>query len=202
MSQELGWLALLVGRRAQARELFEGALSARPGSARALAGVGDLHKFAGEWDEALPYYQRALEADPNNFENHLEYAEYLDDLAEERPERRAALLPEARDHLRRAIELNPANPEAHAVLGATYAHEDEDAATGVPHLERAQALLPSNAEIRLRLGRVYAAVGRRSEAEENLKRVLVWAHDAATREAAAEVLAELQGSSPPGADSD
>jgi tetratricopeptide (TPR) repeat protein len=53
------------GFRAQGEEHFRRALSADPGEARALAGLGELEAFANRPREALGYALRALAADPD-----------------------------------------------------------------------------------------------------------------------------------------
>jgi tetratricopeptide (TPR) repeat protein len=169
IAAELGALALHVQGAEAASKYYEAA----------LAGVGDLHKFAGRFAEAKPYYEKAIALEPENENHELDYAEYFLDLSaktEEEPARRAQSLLEARRHFMRAYKLNPDNPETLAMNGATYLAEGEDAAKGVESLELAHQLLPSQTTIRLLLAQGYVAAGRPEAARPHLETLLAWTH--------------------------
>ena len=179
IAAELGILALHVQGAEAASKYYEAALAADPNYGPALTGVGDLHKFAGRFAEAKPYYEKAIALEPGNENHELDYAEYFLDLSakkEEEPAKRAQSLLDARRHFMRAYKLNPDNPETLAMNGATYLGEGEDAAKGVESLELAHRLLPSQTTIRLLLAQGYVAAGHPEKARPHLETLLAWTH--------------------------
>jgi tetratricopeptide (TPR) repeat protein len=69
-------------------------------------GIGDIHKFAGRFDEAKPLHEKAIALEPANENPELDYAEYFlelarkDDAAEgekggDSPSGRGGLIPRA-----------------------------------------------------------------------------------------------------------
>jgi Flp pilus assembly protein TadD len=156
-----------------------------------------VKQLRGPGEAPRPHFERALELAPDDFENHLELAEWLHQRADR--EKRADLLPEARRHYQRAVELAPGIPEAHAMLGASYLLTDEDPARGIALLEHARNLLPGEISLLLPLARLYARAGRPDDARAAARRAACWSHGRA-REEADEVLAEIEAwsSSPAG----
>jgi tetratricopeptide (TPR) repeat protein len=191
----LGWLALSTGKLALAQQLFEEALAANPSNSRALAGIGDAHKFSHRFDEAEQAYRASLQLDSGNWENHLEYGEYLLDRALGEEQDREPRLAEAREHFRRAIELAPEIPEGHAVLGATYVVDPGSPDPGIEALEHAARLLPSHPAIHFPLAQLHHRAGHRERAIELLRRVVYWSHSPEEVEQARVLLDELQGPS-------
>ena len=165
---ELGALALQRGDLVRAEQLFRTALASRPGDARAHFGLAEALRGQEREDEVDELCKRGLELGPGDALNQLDYA--LNVLAHARvpltrPER-AKLLDEARLHLRRAIELAPNLPEAHAQLGLSYlAFPGEDRSKALPPLVNAQRLLGSDVEINYLLARALLDVGRLVEAQ-------------------------------------
>jgi len=62
---DLGNLLLLNGRFDEAMTCFLKLLELRPGEARALTSIGNIHFFQGETGRALGYFTEALESDPD-----------------------------------------------------------------------------------------------------------------------------------------
>ena len=184
----LGFLALQVRNVDLAGIYFARAVAAEPGRSRAHAGVGVVKQLGDRSEDARPHFERALELAPDDFENHLEIAEWLHQLADQ--QKRVDLLPEAREHYRRAIELAPAIPEGHAMLGSTYLLTDEDPAPGIQGLEHARSLLPGEYSLLLPLAKLYARAGRPDEARAAAQRAARWSHGEG-REEAAKILEEL-----------
>jgi tetratricopeptide (TPR) repeat protein len=182
IAAELGALALQVRGPGAARPYFEAALAAEPNHGPALTGVGDLHKFAGRFEEAKPFYERAIALEPADENHELDFGEYFLDLAtreaagDENAERIHEHLVEARRHFMRAYQLNPENPEILAMNGATYLFGGEDAAKGLESLEAAHILVPSQTQIRMLLARGYAAAGELGKARQQLETLLAWTH--------------------------
>jgi len=195
ISTKLGWLALFVGKVDLAQGFFERALAADPASSRAMAGIADARKFQERWDEAEPAYRRSLELGPDDWENHLEFGEYLLDRAMREEPQRDERLGQAREHFHRAIELAPEIPEGHAMLGMTYLIDNTAPEPGIAALERAETLLPSHPAIQLPLAHLHHRAGHRERAIELLRRVVLRSHGA-THEAS-KLLDELEGQALP-----
>lgn len=85
---------------AEAAKEFEEALQQDPGNANAAYELGELHRNAGELDDARKYFEMALKYYPNFEEAHLGLANVL--MFERKPE---LALPQ----LHKAIALNPNN---------------------------------------------------------------------------------------------
>jgi tetratricopeptide (TPR) repeat protein len=187
----LGWLALTIGRVSLAQGCFERASAANPANARAIAGIADTHKLRERWDEAEAAYQRSLELAPDDWQNHLEFAEYFAERAMKEEAGRDERIARAREHFGKAIELAPEIPEAHAVLGATYLIGDQPPERGIEALERAARLLPSHPAIEYPLAQLHHRAGHRERAIELLRRVVYRPHGESNREAV-KLLDELE----------
>lgn len=157
----LGSLALSSNRLEVADEKFRSALSLAPDLDRANAGLGDVLKFAGELEAAEPHFRRAVELGPNGVLNVLDLGEYLYEAARAQSSavERRRLLGEARAEFRRAIELEPTNPEAWAMLGWTHLAPGEDPRRAITPLERGLALLPSSVRLHLLMAEARLALG-------------------------------------------
>ena len=188
---QLGAFALNTGSPS-ARAYFQEALTLNPDNPRALAGLGDTYKFAGEMDTARPLFERSVALDPGDPLNHLDYGEFLFDLAREAsdPDDRSQLLEDARYHYLQAEALRPRMPETLAVRGATFLLDGQDATRGIEPLEAAHALLPGSSYVKLPLAQAYAAVGRPREAIVLLRKLLAWSHG--DNQAIFELLASLE----------
>ena len=179
----LGWLAVASGKPVLARRLFESASATNPGNARAIAGIAEVQRFERRWDEADVGFRRAIELDPDDWQNHLELARCLVDRAAVEDEQRDERLATARRHLARVIELAPEIPEGYATLGLADAIQG-DVEGGIASLERALELLPANAEIEHPLAQLHARAGHRERAIALLRGVVNRAHGGATADAA------------------
>jgi tetratricopeptide (TPR) repeat protein len=165
---ELGALALQRGDALRAEQLFRTALASRPGDGRAHFGLAEALRSQEREDELDALCKRGLELGPGDALNQLDYALHVLYRARVPLKRaeRAKLLGEARLHLRRAIELAPSLPEAHAQLGLSYlAYPGEDRSKAVPPLVKAQRLLASDVEINYLLARALLETGRLVEAK-------------------------------------
>jgi tetratricopeptide (TPR) repeat protein len=191
IGERLGWLAMGIGRHSLAKALFERASAANPNNARAIAGLGDVEKLDGSWEEAETAYRRSLELAPDDWQNHLEFAEYFTDRAMKEEEGRDERLARAREHFAKAIELEPSNPEAHAMLGVTYTIGKQPTEPGIAALERAAKLLPSHSGIEFPLAKLHHRAGHREQAIELLRRVVYRPHGDVNREAT-ELLEHLE----------
>jgi tetratricopeptide (TPR) repeat protein len=93
---------------------------APPDDAQALVKQGQKLNSEGKQDEALKLYKQALEMSPNSYEAHLESGVALDLKGDYAP---------AREHLKKAIEVAPADQKNRAlrVMAFSYAFESNSA---------------------------------------------------------------------------
>jgi tetratricopeptide (TPR) repeat protein len=194
IATDLGWLSISIGRYAQAQRSFEAAAAANPENSRAHVGIGDSHKFQDRWAEAAAHYQRGLALAPDDPLNHLDYAEYLHDLAmrSEEADERARLAREARRHYVRSQKLDSERPETYAMYGSTFLLEGEEPARGLETLQHAHAMLRSDLDIQLMLAEIYIQVERGAEARELLQKVVAWGHGQGQADRARVLLDELE----------
>jgi tetratricopeptide (TPR) repeat protein len=101
----------------QARREFEEELKIDPGSAEAEYELGDMALQARHWDDAVDYFRRAANAEPN-------FTEALIGLGK-------SLVSAGRPHdavapLEQAVRLDPANPNVHYQLSFAYRRVGRD----------------------------------------------------------------------------
>ena len=82
----------------------------------------------------------------------------------------------ARIALERAVELDPEQPEGHAVLARFYADMAQDARGAIASFERARALGAWSPSLEVALAQQYVAVGERVEAMALLRPVAASTH--------------------------
>jgi len=173
---ELGrFLAGLEELSGEAERHYRAALEADPKHARSLAGLGMLRAAAAKYAEAMPLFERAIAADPNDVEVNLAYAEALmqdqigalaqtsdttdDDLTRFR---------KARGLVERALAHrdDAGFPAGRAIgdLGTTYSVES-DVTPGVAALEEACKLLPARTDFALHLLAMYRRSSNRAKAD-------------------------------------
>jgi len=146
----LGSIALMEGRLADAVERFEHALELDPDDAKAENNLGLALVRLGRLEDAEPHYRRAVALDPR-------YVKALENLAAVylqtgRPE-------EAIGSLKAALVLLPAEAKAWNDLGVAYMQSGR-AEEGVDGFRRAVGLEPDNTQYRNNLGRALAQQGQ------------------------------------------
>jgi hypothetical protein len=197
---ELGTAALMLGDGPRAELLFRSLLALQPDSERAHFGLADALRLQERHGEYPALYERGLELGGDQALGQLDYGEYLLARAHALPPEAAAerreLATRARQHLRRAAELAPELPEAHAQLAASYLAlpGEQDVAQGLPVIEQAHALLGSDAEITYLLALGLYQAGRIEEAGEAVVQARARSHE---RLDAVEALAERIASAVP-----
>jgi tetratricopeptide (TPR) repeat protein len=119
---------------------------------------GTLFQFEGKQEVAKAEFERELSISPQHVPAMIELAKQ--DLAANR-------LDAALNLARRAVEIEPKNPEAHHLLGrALLAQEQFQAAAH--ELETAKVLAPDSPTIRSHLATAYQQLGYKKEAEREL----------------------------------
>lgn len=99
---DLGNLLLVTGKYDEARECFLKLLELRPGNAKALTSLGNIHFMQGETGRALGYLAKALEDDPDMTSTLANTAWILATAADDKL-RDAS---KAMQHAKRAVELS------------------------------------------------------------------------------------------------
>jgi TolB-like protein/Tfp pilus assembly protein PilF len=167
-----------------------------------------LRRNAEDYRKAIPYYDQAIELDPEYALAYAERAEawaFMGDLTGQRP----TAYPKARSDAEKAVAIAPALAEARAALGWVRCLVDLNFADGLAELKRAKELSPPNPTANDLLARIIIYLGRFDEAEQqarhaveldplstvtqgNLARVLFYAGKLDEADAAARKAAELQ----------
>jgi tetratricopeptide (TPR) repeat protein len=158
---------------AEAERHFREALIAEPKHARSIAALGLLRVNDKRFDEASPYFERALAADPNDAEIYLEYAEALlqNQIGPfaETEETNADDVPrfhKARALAEKALALGGEAGRALGTIGTTYIIEsDTNLGPGIAALEKARALLPGRMDLALHLFAMDRRTGDQAKAD-------------------------------------
>lgn len=156
------WLALGVAQQAagkndDATKSFARAVELDAKFAPAYAYLGATYDERGQYSEAVSYYQKTIEIDPN-----AAIAYYL--AAEALLKINAGNLERVEQHLRRAIALDPGFAQARASFGKLLLRTDR-ADEAVTHLRRAVEIEPKFAQAHYQLGRALQRLKRADEAQ-------------------------------------
>ena len=179
--EELAALALAIDERELAARYLSAASAGGESSARVLAAMGAILEAEGDPAAADAHYAAALERAPGD---PLLWAARADQLREDGARtadgaERRALADRAREHYRRAIDLAPGLPAAHAGLAATFLLEGEDPSAGREPVLAARRLLPGDAAIRALDARLRLAAGDWKGAREEAVRLVTRARSEA-----------------------
>lgn len=177
IAARLGVLMLLFEKMDEAKRCWDAAIALNANNARALVGLGDLHKLAGRFDEALPYYEKAIAAEPLNAHTELNFAEYFlarATLSDASPGEVAESLTEARRHFARSYSLDPNNPETLAMNGSTYLFPGQQVEKALQSLIASHEMLPSQPDIKLLLATAYLKYGDHANAVRLLRSLVTW----------------------------
>lgn len=194
ISLALGQYALMNGNLDKAETWFALAANDERFEAQAEAGLGDVQKFQGNFDEALPHFERAISLAPDDPYCQLDVAEFWHDRAENPDDKanQTIYLTNARKHYLDAWRLDDSMPETYAQYGKSFMIEGEDYRKAVGMLEQAQQRLPSSLQIRLDLARAYLGAERFDDAATAARSVLSWSH---SESEAAKIAQEILDSS-------
>ncbi len=159
---------------------------------RAETGLGDVAKFRGDFERALPHFELALALAPNDLYVQLDFAEYWHYRAMNTKQQVEGkkFLDSARKQYFEAWKLNDSAAEIYAMYGQTYLLQG-NFDRGIEMLEEAGRLLPANLDIRLILAEAYAGAGRNQQAIDAARAISAWSHDSAAIKRAKEILAQL-----------
>lgn len=148
------------GNMLEAERSFLSVLDIDPENTQARSMLAKIAFSKGDTASAKRWIDEALKRNATIAEHH--YLRALFEL-------RAGARTEAAPSLRRALELDPAFPDAWSLLGTLLldSGQDEEA---VECFARAAALEPENAAIQLNLASAYAALGNEAEEERAMER--------------------------------
>ncbi|MBE9226218.1 tetratricopeptide repeat protein [Phormidium sp. LEGE 05292] len=125
-------------------------------NAETLNDLGTAIGKLGDFEEAINYYHKAIELQPNYHLAHLNLGVAL---------RRISKLDAAKEELQIAIKLKPDDPEAYNNLGSVLVDQNQIDA-GIFNYEKALKLKPDSAEYHFNLG---TALGQKDKFTESIK---------------------------------
>lgn len=146
VSVNLGQLALYAGDGVGAERELRTAIDLAPKNSHAHAGLGDALKIQARFEEAMPFFERAVELDARDPLNHLDLGEFHLTRAVETAESIDALqadLARARSSFAKALALDANNPEALVELGITHLAPGEDPRMALEYFVKAHQFVPS-----------------------------------------------------------
>lgn len=125
-------------------------------NAETLNDLGTAIGKLGDFEEAINYYHKAIELQPNYHLAHLNLGVSL---------RKVGKLDAAKEELQKAIALKPDDPETYNNLGRVLVDEKQIDA-GISNYEKAVKLKPDSAEYHFNLG---TALGQKDKCNEAIK---------------------------------
>lgn len=155
----------------QAEAHFRAALAIDPAHGASEAGLGWIRSRAKKYDEAIPFFDRAVaEGADDAVTLTMAGRNLLAQFGEKRTTFEAEkVLPDsvarARALFQRAIEVCPKCSEPHAALGATYLYDPAPPGPGIAELETALSLAPARSDPLLNLVSLYARSGDRARGQ-------------------------------------
>ena len=159
----LGTIYAELGQVDLARKHLENALQLTPeNSGPSILQLGLLAASQELAEEALTYFERAVELMPEDARAHFRLGEALQYLRE---------MSAAEEVLRTSIMLNPELPETRLQLGMLYLETSRNDAA-FAELTKAAALAPDNATIRHQLGRAAMKIGDAPTAQREFEAAL------------------------------
>lgn len=167
----LALIALSDGDAQRADSLARRSIEAQPnqGEAYNTLAIALLHK--NRRDEAMASYRAAIQHDPNQVAALSSLAGMLAQSSQQpglAPDRRAALLAEAEQLCRRAIDVDPTLVGAHLNLAQILATEGRGT-EAIPEAQAAVQLNPGNPNAQGFLGMLLMRAGRQAEGAEHLR---------------------------------
>ncbi len=163
----LGKSHIAAGRLDAAQACLEAALAAHSTDPRVLCCLGQIKGMQGEFDRAIAWFGKALEASPR-------FGPALADMGLALHKLRR--LPEAETWLSEAIRVDPWNLDAWLTLGVV-CRQLERSADAIRRHEQALTRFPDNPRILSGLGACHAHLGNLAAAQECFDRALKTAPD-------------------------
>ncbi|MGV3652250.1 MAG: tetratricopeptide repeat protein [Devosia sp.] len=140
---------------------------AEPGNTDALAVLGDLERTNELWAEAAATYSKLIDAIPGDRQGDWRYY-YVRGMAYERNKE----WPKAEADFKRALELNPDQPQVLNYLGYSWVDQGMNLEPALEMIERAVAAAPNDGYIIDSLGWAFYRLGRYEEAVVELEKAV------------------------------
>jgi protein O-GlcNAc transferase len=150
-------MSAMISDRSDAADLFR-KLTADYGGQPGVYYLAGMYWLERDPQKARGEFENQLKVSPANVPARLQMAAL--DL-------KGGNAPEALVLGKQALQLEPDNPLAHAVVGRAYEYSKEYAKAAV-ELEQASKLAPENAQLHFSLSRTYSRLGRRAAAEAQM----------------------------------
>ena len=158
----MGAISMTLGDMRQASGCFDQALRMEPSGRKVNLAMGGVLLGDKLYEKALPHYEKALGAAPDDPVALYNTALVLSALGRNS---------EAADRYRRVLRVNPKLVQAHNNLGILLA-DSGSVDEAVEHFLKVIELAPDALQARLNLANLLIEKGRNGEAEEQLKKVL------------------------------
>lgn len=156
-----------IGKPDEAIALIGSAISARPDDLRAVETLADLLRMQKKWTDAASAYSRGIElVQPVQASDWRWF--YFRGIAYERSKQ----WPKAEADFRKALELNPEQPQVLNYLAYTWADKGMNLEEATAMLEKAVKLAPRDGHIIDSLGWAYYRLGRYEDALRELERAI------------------------------
>jgi len=150
------------GRRAEAGEQFEKALTLRPEDVQAELNLGMFYLRGDEVDKAYPHLTRVVDKGTASAELYVALSEIEHARKNE---------PKSREYLEKAIQLDPKNIRLVQQLAVSY-YEENNYAKAAPLFEKLTKEQPTNADYFYLLGKSYEQLKTYPQALAALQQVL------------------------------
>ena len=159
-------LGVLTWRQSRVYEdletLWRATIARNPRSFMAHNNLGAIFFQQGRLDEAMGYFQKALELEPDDANAHFNLARVL--LKKQR-------LDESVAHFQRVLEIEPNDAKAQSDLGSVFLQKGQ-AHEAIAHFRKALEIQPDFAEGHNNLGWVLLQIGRLDEAVGHFQKVV------------------------------
>jgi TolB-like protein len=123
-------------------------------------------------ENAVKFFEQAIDADPSYARAHAWRACSLSNLADWEKDPDPSLFKNAMESAHLALELDPNDPEAHRIMGAIKIFMEKDYELGKFHFEKARELCPSDVYLISRYALMLIYIGDSEKALSELKRAM------------------------------
>lgn len=153
-----------LGEREEAIRRLNNLTAAQPDNIEAFAALGDLHRYAEQYDQSVEAYTKTIELIGGNHPRDWRYF-YVRGIANER----RGTWPEAESDFLKALELNPSQPQTLNYLGYSWVDKGMHLNRALEMIREAVNANPNDGYIVDSLGWAYYRLGRLEEAVETLE---------------------------------
>ncbi len=153
-----------MGERDEAIRRLNNLTATQPDNVEAFAALGDLYRYAEQYDESIQAYTKTIELVGGTHPRDWRYY-YVRGIANER----RGTWPQAEKDFLRALELNPSQPQTLNYLGYSWVDKGMNLNRALEMIREAVNANPNDGYIVDSLGWAYYRLGRLEEAVETLE---------------------------------